>query len=164
MKDREDLGAWEYCLKDSKPKISDCLMEGDLCNVCIPMRVNIEFRAYHVYNGGGQSSGMYIYIYIMYIYIGFYIMRVNEKESVRFIISIKEIVLFSGKVVDQLSIVGDTVIYHIRLYKEDRIGFEIESDIISMNSPTYRNGKEVVLAIRPPFVNTKGEKGGTNGS
>ena len=83
-------------------------------------------------------------------------MRVQESESIPYVTSIKETILYTGRVIDQLSIIGDSVIYHIRLYKADLMGFEIESDIISGHNGLFTGGKEVVLAIMPPFRNTKG--------
>ena len=55
MRDRIELGAWEYCLKAPQTDIIGGQGEPALCD---PVLINIEFRAYHPYSSGGQKSGI----------------------------------------------------------------------------------------------------------
>ena len=95
--------------------------------------------------------------YFILIYIGHYVFVPNERDPYPYAGKLKSYYLYKGTQILQLSLVFENILANIRIYIHHTQGFQIETYVNPIQIDTANScGKEIVMNIKPNFVNSKG--------
>ena len=123
---------WDYSFTDNNSEERKTIL------------LEIDYKYYGSYTERkGQHSGHYIF-------------RTNTRRPLYLIEKVVKVEIFNGRLVQQISIVYDKVIMHVRILKNRKRGLEIESLQEELKMGRKEEGMEAVLSIRPAFSNIEG--------
>ena len=129
---------WDYCPIKQETRLNNSKSE------CDPAIIEIDYKYYSSYAGLGQPSGHYIF-------------RSDTKRPKYLIHNLLNTYIYHGKLVQQITLVYDTLITQVRIFKSRKKGFEVESIFPpNIDDEDDENGKEVIITIKPSFTNDDG--------